>query len=225
MAGDARWAQRRGLIPRVSIHARAWRATDSARTGYNFRSFNSRPRVAGDARKVSPMLWRNSFNSRPRVAGDLRDCCELARLDCFNSRPRVAGDGFGGLSAAPRWMFQFTPARGGRREALFSDQVRIFVSIHARAWRATQEPAISRGSASFQFTPARGGRLRPYSTVLLHACFNSRPRVAGDNGLSNARQKKERFNSRPRVAGDTLGTGLGFVNMVSIHARAWRATR
>ena len=55
----------------------------------------------------------------------------------------------------------------------------------------------------FQFTPARGGRPRGVRTV-----------VAGG-----------RFNSRPRVAGDRKHYVIGIApQLVSIHARAWRAT-
>ncbi len=54
--------------------------------------------------------------------------------------------------------------------------------------------------------------------------FNSRPRVAGDPDFVSAPVREEGFNSRPRVAGDLLAAHPPQPGVVSIHARAWRAT-
>ena len=57
------------------------------------RGFNSRPRVAGDAKNASRGGGRVvRFNSRPRVAGDSSGYRYDLDLSGFNSRPRVAGD-------------------------------------------------------------------------------------------------------------------------------------
>ena len=55
----------------------------------------------------------------------------------FNSRPRVAGDHMFSYVVAALEAFQFTPARGGRRELRDVAGMVGGVSIHARAWRAT----------------------------------------------------------------------------------------
>ena len=67
MAGD--------LVPpyvrsaaRVSIHARAWRATAEAPEGMHLRGFNSRPRMAGD--DCLEVLWSWSrFQFTPAHGG------------------------------------------------------------------------------------------------------------------------------------------------------------
>ena len=64
--------------------------------------------------------------------------------------------------------------------------VAIWVSIHARAWRAT---------------------LGARSMILRSACFNSRPRVAGDMSGFPLEFAALSFNSRPRVAGDMTSPG------------------
>ena len=124
----------------------------------------------------------------------------------------------------PDPSFQFTPARGGRltwREIEFE----ILVSIHARAWRATAIQRENTSATLFQFTPARGGRRTSRRAPPASRSFNSRPRVAGDlDGCAKGRAGKC-FNSRPRVAGDLLRLRNGIETLVSIHARAWRATR
>ena len=123
----------------------------------------------------------------------------------------------------------------------------LIVSIHARAWRATRAIETMVANHPFQFTPARGGRLRTGAWCARPARgFNSRPRVAGDQAAPPTTASRTSFNSRPRVAGDFIGTSeptksQGFNSrprvagdldtrdirrpvIVSIHARAWRAT-
>ncbi len=102
--------------------------------------------------------------------------------------------------------FQFTPARGGRQIMFKVINILIQVSIHARAWRATESAQVDNDlvpvsiharawratlyaeqtghAVQFQFTPARGGRPVCVSATRIDANgFNSRPRVAGDSAL------------------------------------------
>ena len=144
----------------VSIHARAWRATDALdllRLCYS--SFNSRPRVAGDTRARTPSTTSRSFNSRPRVAGDCKRPVLFRELYRFNSRPRVAGDGG-----------HYTTCR-----------MRSTVSIHARAWRATRQGRSMDCRRCFNSRPRVAGDVTMVFVTASTRCFNSRPRVAGDN--------------------------------------------
>ena len=77
------------------------------------------------------------------------------------------------------------------------------VSIHARAWRATQFAMLRNFTRPFQFTPAHGGRL------VLHVIV----RV----GTVSIHARAWRATVAPE---EVLGIGD-----VSIHARAWRATQ
>ncbi len=147
--------------------------------------FNPRPRAAGDPGYAARVSWMSAgFNPRPRAAGDdpsFGDGSTSRRS--FNPRPRAAGDvACSRVNSGP------------------------FVSIHARARRATS-PVRQRFGVRLQFqsTPARGGRpgTQPQSIPL--ACrFNPRPRAAGDSASSSS----------------TVSSGA-----VSIHARARRATQ
>ncbi len=141
------------------------------------------------------------------------------------------------------------------------------VSIHTRAWRATLEGQTEPSFRQFQFTPARGGR--PVTMVsgggilqfqfaparggrrganvasLISACFNSRPRVAGDlrarlprgvarfqftparGGRQNPQSRtmsKNEFQFPPARGGRLRLRGGKTMITVSIHARALRAT-
>ena len=178
VAGDVRLPRLRA-DERVSIHARAWRATPPPAWHSRTRRFNSRPRVAGDLAQLVYDTVPRGFNSRPRVAGDIAYISHGKNAHSFNSRPRVAGDtnvirnvdSSGGFNSRPR-VAGDTPTESKVTIAVcFNSRPRVAgdwrvpgpcsrsrVSIHARAWRATSRPACSRSPA----------------------CFNSRPRVAGD---------------------------------------------
>ena len=77
------------------------------------------------------------------------------------------------------------------------------VSIHARAWRATANLAHDFGDRMFQFTPARGGRQRVVRDL--------------DDGDAVS------IHARAWRATDIL-EAVKPLCAVSIHARAWRAT-
>ena len=188
-----------------------------------FKCFNSRPRVAGDFLIDRVQRTHTSFNSRPRVAGDFReDEPELEALVSIHARAwratHQASDDRNPCTVSIharawratllRWSyppvnlcFNSRPRVAGDLKAWIAT-AGYTVSIHARAWRATVVTTKVTLVTVFQFTPARGGR------------------HAGASG----RSCKSRFNSRPRVAGDDeLASGNPML-VVSIHARAWRAT-
>ena len=75
----------------------------------------------------------------------------------FNSRPRVAGD----------------------KTFLMAANIAHGVSIHARAWRATQHPNRELTAFKFQFTPARGGRLTVALMVRKETQFQFTPARGG----------------------------------------------
>ena len=100
---------------RVSIHARAWRATAAFICPHGVNVFQFTPARGGRPQSRRLRVAASGFNSRPRVAGDpltalfpapLRDVSIHARawratfvvlvvggfVHGFNSRPRVAGD-------------------------------------------------------------------------------------------------------------------------------------
>ena len=102
------------------------------------------------------------------------------------------------------------------------------VSIHALAWRATNLATSRTALLVFQFTPSHGGRLyrthiralqsrfqftpshggRPCCTasnVSGILCFNSRPRMEGDEQMPSWKDRIISFNSRPRMEGDIKG--------------------
>ena len=142
--------------------------------------------------------------------------------------------------------FQSTPARGGRLNLLSGNSTVNPVSIQARARRATAkqndpwhphlfQSTPARGGRrtsrqhithviTFQSTPARGGRhWRPASSAPSFR-FNPRPRAAGDEQPLLSVDFLLRFNPRPRAAGDGNRVSIISHFVVSIHARARRAT-
>ena len=81
-----------------------------------------------------------------------------------------------------------------------------------------------RGANLFQFTPARGGRPPGVFAIALQKAFQFTPARGGRRKTSSKKNGIKSFNSRPRVAGDTEPQVGDAIEMVSIHARAWRAT-
>ena len=180
----------------------------------------------------------------------------------------MAGDTVRSASSSDDATFQFTPARGGRRSRngrcasrrrfnsrprvagdrrVCGERVGAAVSIHARAWRATQLPRTMSKTIRFQFTPARGGRPAQSLDVWHLAQFQFTParggrqKVHGDNSMTPRFQFTPARGGRPLRAGAPIRSltfqftparggrphrieaAASLVN-VSIHARAWRAT-
>ena len=208
---------------RVSIHARARRATRcvcATRRARRFQftpahdgrpassaltsataSFNSRPRTTGDNQSLSARTPGHLFQFTPAHDGRLCTPFFLNTRSCFNSRPRTTGDGSAGTA----------PSAGG-------------VSIHARARRATQHVRFVVALPAFQFTPAHDGR-HAFTRIPqdLHA-FQFTPAHDGRRLAFEATSLRSSFNSRPRTTGDLARVVDHDRGPVSIHARARRAT-
>ena len=164
---------------------------------------------------IHARAWRATRCRAPGVPLSLR----------FNSRPRVAGDPTRRRGDG-RGRFQFTPARGGRHAShSFAASWIVFQFTPARGGRP-HSPSSATPTWWFQFTPARGGRRHFYGhNQIVAVCFNSRPRVAGDQRIARVLECVE-VSIHARAWRATLGGGCrSYPRVVSIHARAWRATR
>ena len=202
-------------------------------------SFNSRPSVTDDLhlhglnRELVVSIHARAWRATPTLGGMFRTAWR------FNSRPRVAGDTVE-AAAGMRWEFQFTPARGGRqvrvraaapparggRQARKSARPARIVSIHARAWRATGPGSGNTMSCSwFQFTPARGGRHAHESWNVAVQVFQFTPARGGRQAMDERENRKVKFQFTPARGGRPRSRRRGArQGVVSIHARAWRAT-
>ena len=144
--------------------------------------FQSTPACGGRrvGKSVSPCGC--VFQSTPACGGRPARCGAAEPGTCFNPRPRVAGDLSRLLNRNACSSFQSTPACGGRPEPQGGAGRAPAVSIHARVWRATRRRLHRCEWELFQSTPACGGRRRFAAAGWpLTACFNPRPRVAGDH--------------------------------------------
>ena len=189
----------------VSIHARAWRATRGGmrlqrRAPVSMHARAWRATATSAERRTVSMV----FQFTPARGGRP---CNMARRrkrrQGFNSRPRVAGDQLNRTNDFDAVMFQFTPARGGRRAAMHTPTRAQIVSIHARAWRATQSH----------------GTCPRYRAVSIHA---RAWRATGPGGTVVA-DVPVSIHARAWRATASDSRENGFA-VVSIHARAWRAT-
>ncbi len=185
----------------VSIHARAGRATKETSGIISSSSFNSRPRGAGDLQTINGrQIFDVSIHARAGRATRTRPKARRSSL-CFNSRPRGAGD---------------TGRTGCRSGAA--------VSIHARAGRATVSSPRLKRAFMFQFTPARGGRLYPVFGTRTIDGFQFTPARGGRRSPKRSLctvvvSIHARAGRATRLAPNTSGAAT-----VSIHARAGRAT-
>ena len=207
--------------------------------------FQSTPARGGRRRASVQQPGTTRFQSTPARGGRrvFPVSCNLEKA--FQSTPARGGRRFCAARIFAFSVFQSTPARGGRRcdPGLLA---RGYVSIHARARRATASERSCATTLTFQSTPARGGRQHKFDLIDLQGCFNPRPRAAGDVLSGGVSTVKSRFNPRPRAAGDlpqllsdltsrcfnprprAAGDHLSIAGhpsiAVSIHARARRAT-
>jgi len=76
----------------------------------------------------------------------------------------------------------------------------------------------------FQSTPARGGRLCAIASITASSKFQSTPARGGRREESMRLGLRRCFNPRPRAAGDEVAAKTAALAVVSIHARARRAT-
>ena len=78
-------------------------------------------------------------------------------------------------------IFQFTPLREGRLEAVVQSEIHD-ISIHAPPRGATSSTTRAHGGWRFQFTPLREGRPGSAAPSSSSSNFNSRPSARGDAG-------------------------------------------
>ena len=186
--------------------------------------FNPRPRAAGDWNTYECLSLGPCFNPRPRAAGDLRAARCRPRRTRFNPRPRAAGDQCRLATSVSRFGFNPRPRAAGDGEPL-GWRGGGEVSIHARARRATVAgPRTKLASSAFQSTPARGGRRQLSPRVPRALPFQSTPARGGRHVLRRQHSPSCSFNPRPRAAGDHGACPHAAWRLVSIHARARRAT-
>ena len=214
--------------------------------GAGLRLFQFTPARGGRPNISECFIPLTSFNSRPRVAGDPVGVLCLCAAQRVSIHARAWRATVAASASFAVLVFQFTPARGGRRASAsrtnkhwsFNSRPRVAgdihpptnplgkqVSIHARAWRATSALHEFSNVSRFQFTPARGGRRWAGVVVLILEWFQFTPARGGRLGHFPRFRPFRCFNSRPRVAGDMGGEHVSLNQDVSIHARAWRATR
>ena len=79
--------------------------------------FNSRPSARGDGIRLQRFAKPFYFNSRPSARGDNSGTPAGGLNLDFNSRPSARGD-FANTGAVADSVFQFTPLREGRRDAV-----------------------------------------------------------------------------------------------------------
>ncbi len=147
-----------------------------------FPRFNPRPRAGGDHGSGPAPSQKECFNPRPRAGGDFqlehdeghevvsihapaRGATQLqVRMEVegrFNPRPRAGGDRVIANRDMPGSMFQSTPPRGGRLQALLQGNRSTIVSIHAPARGATcRRHRTPRRSHVSIHAPARGATRR-----------------------------------------------------------------
>ena len=161
------------------------------------------PPRGGQHNLFRQFLLLTSFNPCPRVGGNEPGCEVTAEPCCFNPCPRVGGNrllhGEDGAYAG----FNPCPRVGGNSKPRLLLWIPT-VSIHAPAWGATP-------------TELRDEVLSP--------SFNPCPRVGGNAGGVRGEPQQCGFNPCPRVGGNGCARHFAPVDVVSIHAPAWGATR
>ena len=110
----------RARLYAISIHAPPRGATLLHRSpSFLPGNFNSRPSARGDgAGKVIGECRIISIHAPPRGATAVDAVQYEHPQDYFNSRPSARGDGGADVSSVPRFLFQFTPLREGRRQQI-----------------------------------------------------------------------------------------------------------
>ena len=198
-----RWLQA-ALRTRISIHAPPRGATLRGAWYIPADKFQFTPLREGRRRLSSADGSGDdiSIHAPPRgatlpVAGRRRACHN------FNSRPSARGDKPGPRQKEGQKIFQFTPLREGRPQAVQRTVTNHAIAIHAPP----------RGATS-QFR-----RCRSRQTISIHAP----PRGATPQART-ATSTIAYFNSRPSARGDTLSKAPSAPLLISIHAPPRGAT-
>ena len=204
----------------------AWGGRPTEVVSYvRFRPFQSTPAWGGRRRDSGNWSKGKSFNPRPRGAGDASGLPEAVIADRFQSTPAWGG--------RPRRIdfftvshgFQSTPAWGGRQFHPTQKPVALMVSIHARVGRATRG-GIPAGRAVAVSIHARVGRATEIEEMSApRRKFQSTPAWGGRHVVNMTLANVDKFQSTPAWGGrPTSGRRTSWRACVSIHARVGRAT-
>ena len=134
-------------------------------------------------------------------------------------RPKI------GLSTDGLTLFQSTHPHGVRPISGYAPRGKMWVSIHAPAWGATQLNNRNTEALKFQSTHPHG--VRPTTSITIAIPINSfNPRTRMGCDLIHCIQSFQTgcFNPRTRMGCDFRFLVSFIVNKVSIHAPAWGAT-
>jgi len=186
----------------VSIHARAQRATVAGSFFFKKEKVSIHARAQRATRSDVLLSWEPAFQSTPARSGRQYRPRTARPRRGFNPRPRAAGD--------RRVPCRLRAARSFNPRPRAAGDMRSDVLL---SW----EPV-------FQSTPARSGRPDLRRVGACMAGFNPRPRAAGDMRTKQPSRCWMSFNPRPRAAGDVPLDAPAGASVVSIHARAQRAT-
>ncbi len=143
----------------VSIHALAWRATNT--------DFS---KLAGIEVSIHALAWRATtggimtddqavFQSTPSHGGRPPATNDQHIMSAFQSTPSHGGRPLRSTAIEPVAGFQSTPSHGGRLHSVKAIPACACVSIHALAWRATANTQLTSAAVT---------------------SFNPRPRMEGD---------------------------------------------
>ena len=188
----------------ISIHAPPRGATATRRgfltpVLFQFTPLREGRRLAGSPCDVS----RHHFNSRPSARGDDGERVRFAAWCYFNSRPSARGDSHFPSSTTERGVFQFTPLREGRLNAVQYEHSQDYFNSRPSARGDIIIDSLACPIHLFQFTPLREGRPSP-SPAMPVKFFD--------------------FNSRPSARGDVSDCSIADISTISIHAPPRGAT-
>ena len=172
----------------ISIHAPPRGATATRRgfltpVLFQFTPLREGRRLAGSPCDVS----RHHFNSRPSARGDDGERVRFAAWCYFNSRPSARGDSHFPSSTTERGVFQFTPLREGRLNAVQYEHSQDYFNSRPSARGDIIIDSLACPIHLFQFTPLREGRPSPSPAMPVKFFdFNSRPSARGDRTVPRA---------------------------------------
>ena len=115
-----------------------------------------------------------SIHAPPR--GATMSCDKSRRvMTYFNSRPSARGDAFPRWRKKPRWKFQFTPLREGRRFQKSIWRHGLYFNSRPSARGDCRLKTLQHSQHAFQFTPLREGRRQPSTSPPNRASFQFTP--------------------------------------------------
>ena len=195
------WRQPLVVIGSVSIHARARRATGTTYKRGNLNLFQFTPAHDGRPTAKEALAMITSFQFTPAHDGRPWPRCACIQSTGFNSRPRTTGDVVEHVTVHE-----------------------TVVSIHARARRATRHLGQETYGIRFNSRPRTTGDGLTAAIPPAFSLFQFTPAHDGRQKRARCAKCSASFNSRPRTTGDRTALGGVPIFVVSIHARARRAT-